>query len=404
MIKKILFFCNVGAKVGGYETEVAVLCNLLKDLGNDVVLLNTLQINEEFTSIAYLDKSINYTSLHQLNMHGLKYKFLNFFLNSYYKFKPNKNYLVQSHRFLKAYFNLSKTPVAFTYFLSKFNIVYMLGKPKPEFARLISLSNGLGLKTIYHDVSDISKTYMERPDHHLFVKNAHLINVVLGSSLEKIGQLNLFLKSPRIIHLEQWAYKTEEVLLSLPISKQDNEVYSFGLISRIVPNKGVLDATKTFIKIYKNKKAGDRKFIVNIAGTGTDFEELKKLTANYPEIFKIWGFIPNEKITDFFKSFDIFLNPSLFEGGPITCLEGMAAGKVTISSAVGAMPERFENIFDQFLFSPGNWIEMEKILNNVLAFTPEEIVSYKYKMREYYLSKYSREIIKKEIKNIIQTL
>ena len=48
-------------------------------------------------------------------------------------------------------------------------------------------------------------------------------------------------------------------------------------------------------------------------------------------------------IPELLSAMDIFVMPSLYEGGPITVLEAMAMGKPVVSTPVGMVPDAIEN-------------------------------------------------------------
>lgn len=67
-----------------------------------------------------------------------------------------------------------------------------------------------------------------------------------------------------------------------------------------------------------------------LAGTGPNMEEFKKLASGDDRI-KFLGFVPDEKINDFYNSLDLFVFPTSLEGYGMPMVEAMGAGKPVIT-------------------------------------------------------------------------
>ena len=80
--------------------------------------------------------------------------------------------------------------------------------------------------------------------------------------------------------------------------------------------------------------------IFKIAGKGPEKERLesiaKKLKLKNVEFV---GFIPEDKLNEFYNSLELFVFPSLYEGFGLSVLEAMACGCLIISSNRGSLPE-----------------------------------------------------------------
>ena len=84
-----------------------------------------------------------------------------------------------------------------------------------------------------------------------------------------------------------------------------------------------------------------------IAGTGRDLEEMKRLAAQIlpPESYTFVGFVPEEKMNEFYNAADLFIFPSRYGFG-LSALEAMACGTPTL---VGATLDARDFFFDEDL-------------------------------------------------------
>jgi glycosyltransferase involved in cell wall biosynthesis len=113
---------------------------------------------------------------------------------------------------------------------------------------------------------------------------------------------------------------------------------TFGFAARIEHLKGPLVLIEAFAEVYR-KFAGTQ---LNIAGTGSQKRRViaraEKLAVDHRCHFHGVYTKPEQK-SDFMKSLDIFVLPSLTEGTPNCIIEAMAHGLPIIASAVGGIPD-----------------------------------------------------------------
>jgi len=104
-------------------------------------------------------------------------------------------------------------------------------------------------------------------------------------------------------------------------------------VGRIVKNKGVEECIKAFLKVKQTYP--DLELV--LCGHGVDKDMLTKRYRAFKDIiFK--GFVPREKLPEFYYSSDIFLLPSYSEGMPNAVLEAMASKLPVIASSTGDIP------------------------------------------------------------------
>ena len=113
------------------------------------------------------------------------------------------------------------------------------------------------------------------------------------------------------------------------------------------------------------KKRGIDCFEYQIAGHGdrSYLESVIKKCGAENEV-KFVGSIPHEKIFDWYRSIDIYAQPSNVEGLPRALAEAMSCAVPCIGSRVGGIPELLP---DEAIFEKKNMKQIEQILENLLS-------------------------------------
>ena len=127
--------------------------------------------------------------------------------------------------------------------------------------------------------------------------------------------------------------------------------------------------------IYRLKKETGQRFIYQIAGNG-DTSYLKSLVKKYDlgESVHFLGNIPHEKMSDWYRTLDIYIQPSKTEGLPRALVEAMSNGVACIGSNAGGIPELLDR---DSIFRKERVNELKKLL---LLFTDTELRLEKAKL------------------------
>lgn len=120
------------------------------------------------------------------------------------------------------------------------------------------------------------------------------------------------------------------------ITQGDAGRNSFLLLGRLGKRKGAYDLVEAVDMIA----ADYPDMTLYMAGDG-EVDQIRELVKkkNLEQNIKVVGWVDFEGKISLMKKCDVIVLPSYNEGLPMTILEGMAAGKVIISSTVGAIPE-----------------------------------------------------------------
>ncbi len=140
----------------------------------------------------------------------------------------------------------------------------------------------------------------------------------------------------------------------------NHDILTLGYIGRITSDKGMGELLEVCNRIQKREVP----FKLTIAGveeTSTHFVDSFKymLGDNFNYVGIVTG---NEKVR-FLKNLDIFILPSYFEGLPISLLECMSYGVVSISTKVGSIPELIKDGYNGYLV---NVKDISSIVNTII--------------------------------------
>jgi len=181
----------------------------------------------------------------------------------------------------------------------------------------------------------------------------------------------------------------EGQLLNKPIGFQ--KPLRFGFLGRLVGNKNILPLARFF---------SQTEFPFVIAGVGNQLPELLEIIKGAPTC-RYLGCIQNEAIVNFFEEIDVLIISSSYEAGPLVGLEAMAAGKLLLSTRVGAMADRLSGI-DSFWFDIDDGTSLKERVNQLNRMSNFECANFASKLRERYRDKYNFKYISSEYNKVVK--
>jgi len=116
-----------------------------------------------------------------------------------------------------------------------------------------------------------------------------------------------------------------------PHLNNDN-IFRVGTISHLNKRKRIGILIKSFLE------ADIAKSELLIGGTGNQRQYLEKIAKDDPRV-KFLGFVPDDELSDFYNSLDVFVFPSVMEGYGLPIVEAMACGKPVITLKDGEIPK-----------------------------------------------------------------
>lgn len=115
--------------------------------------------------------------------------------------------------------------------------------------------------------------------------------------------------------------------------------------------------------IDKLNKKGKYEYYYHLAGQGNP-SRLKKIASKYgvSKYIIFDGPINHKKINDWFKTIDIYIQPSKQEGLPRSVIEAMSQACPVLGSNVGGIPELINR---KYIYKIGNCRQLELLLSNL---------------------------------------
>lgn len=141
-----------------------------------------------------------------------------------------------------------------------------------------------------------------------------------------------------------------------------HEIPVLGMIARLEKAKGA----EVFIKAIELLRNKNIKYRAQIAGNGPEYENIKKLiqSANLQDIVQMLGWVNDTQI--FYDNIDILCIPSYHESFGLIILEAMLSSKPVLVSAISGPLEIVKNNYDALTFSPGNHLQLAKLIEQLL--------------------------------------
>lgn len=111
----------------------------------------------------------------------------------------------------------------------------------------------------------------------------------------------------------------------------------FGMVCRLVPQKDIMTALKAF-SLYISDK-GDTNALLCIVGSGSEYHTLKQACIDLSISNQVVWAGSTDDPSKYYKSFDVFILSSIYEGFGLVLLEAMSHKLPIIASSVSAIPE-----------------------------------------------------------------
>lgn len=302
-LKRQLIFCTDGVfphAIGGMQRHSALLLEELSKIGTWEIIVIHPHDKKVF------DDSFGFKEI------SIPFDFSGFYIKKQYEYS-------------KEVFNIiNQYPEALVY-AQGFSVLY--GMPKIGH-RVIVNQHGLepfqGLT-----FSDKYKTLPMRLMEKYQFKYASKI-VSLGGKLTSIINNVIGGNRDKIVVLPNAVNPGPE-----PIRTFEKEKLELLYVGRFAFNKGIdvlMEAVKSM-----NTEGYKERLNFNIVGKGPLFEKYTSIY-NFPNV-KFHGFADDEKLQELYRSCDLFVFPTLFEGMPTVVLEAMAVGMPIVVTDTGATAE-----------------------------------------------------------------
>ncbi len=183
----------------------------------------------------------------------------------------------------------------------------------------------------------------------------------------------------------------EEDLINIEIS-ENNKQLTYGYLGRFSKEKGIIELLRSFEKL-------DKKLV--LAGSGPLLHKVTEFSENNDNI-KYLGELQSKALIDFFVNIDVLVIPSFEEAGPLVGIEAMAAGKLILSTRVGAMMDRLKRTKNQFWFDINKDESLMDVISEIECFSSETRIEARRELRKIYKVEYSKNVISNKYLNLIK--
>ncbi|WP_303685987.1 glycosyltransferase family 4 protein [Nonlabens dokdonensis] len=383
--KKVLILGPI-SDFGGREVEVQLISKALIE-EYDIDLISTLPFT--YKSVALLS-SANYS---WNSLQGLLYK---------------NSIILRISSLLTKFFNRRKeVPESFINNVLTYQLVDLDKKMKSYLEQAIAscdivlfcgeftskwLIESFEICQKYHKPILVRTTGQIKKIPESLFENLHIQHHILVHSVGNFKRLKTMSNFNQSI-IDQTSI-VEPALLTIP-TKLNNKTISYGYIGRFGKEKGIED-------LLKFMDGSHRKLV--IAGSGPLHKEVES-HCKQNENFTNLGELSLEELHLFFNKIDVLIISSFEEAGPLVGIEAMAAGKLIVSTRVGAMPDRLKDVRNSFWFDIKKEQSFLDVLEKIEGMDRNTLHELKEENRKHYIKKYSFNVIasqyQEQIKNLI---
>ena len=347
MQKKVLILGPIG-DFGGREVEANIIARALEH-DFDVCILSTGYMTSDSFALKNL-KKVKWASVSKKIVSKNPILFFLSFLSRIINKGKLKNYGYLNNLISKKIFDLDKLyQKEIEKMLKESNLVILCVQLKSKFfPEIVSFCDENKIPCLVRTTGTIREISQSE---FSFLKK---VNLFIHHSEANAQNLNKQINLPYSI-IDQCALN-EKQLLALQV--KSNSDLRFGYLGRLSEEKGVLPIADFFSKTS---------LPLIIAGDGNQKKELLEIISNKSNC-EFMGSVSNENLALFFDAIDVLIIPSHEESGPLVGLEAMAAGKIIISTKVGAMEERLRGI-KSFWFDIHNLTSLQIAIEKINKLT-----------------------------------
>jgi glycosyltransferase involved in cell wall biosynthesis len=166
---------------------------------------------------------------------------------------------------------------------------------------------------------------------------------------------------------------------------------------RISNEKGLVTLISTF-------KQTSNLHNLKIVGTGSQLENLKKLTLNNTNI-EFLGFKSGTELTDLISGCSFVIVPSeCYENNPMSIVESFSLGKPVIGSKIGGIPELIQENENGYLFEMKNEKQLLEKIQIASTLSDDSYFEMSKKAREFALENFSETKHYKKLIELYKTI
>jgi len=269
--------------------------------------------------------------------------------------------------------------------LAQQDLIFICGQLSSNYVSdVVKFAKKNNKKLIFRTTGTISN-----PTHYSYLDK---IDCFIHHSASNAGKID-HLPDYKYEIIDQCAFNETELSKLRP---HENNCQKFLVLTRLSPEKGVEQIIDYFLRCC----APDD--VLYIAGNGS-LETLLKNKFQQRNI-RFLGFVESDEFVRVFADIDCLIIPSPEESGPLVGVEAMCAGKVIISTVVGAMPERLSGTLNDFWYECDNFESFAEVFQNVKQLTESERMMIFKSLTDRYHSEYTIQKIGRKYLNIVKKI
>lgn len=378
MKKKVLIFGPIG-NFGGRDVEVNIIAKSLEE-EFEVRIFSSIYISSESYSLIDL-KNPNFTSFRkELSNRFFLLKFISYLLGVKNSGKKKESYAYVENKLSKSFFDFRKHKLEIIkQEVQQTDVIIICAQLTTKFLKEV-----INFSSTYKKPCLVRTTGTIKPFEKSDFEFLNQVTKFIHHSEKNASNLNTICNLPYAI-IDQCALE-ESKLLEIPITIV--KPLRFGFLGRLSKEKGIIE----LVDFFSNQS--EYKLIV--AGNGPLLNQvIDKKNIEYI------GQIEPQKLNIFFEKIDVLIISSHEESGPLVGLEAMSAGKIIISTNVGAMKDRLLGTKNNFWFELNNVSELKSIFEKL---TTLELETLGNNNREKYLKEYQFKAIQDKYLELVNNV
>lgn len=380
-MKKILIFGPI-QDFGGRELETGFIAHTLT-FKYDISVCTSSTLTHK-SQLFNFQKKINAFSVNDL----VCKKYFSIRILSFLSYLKNKKQGLKSsyanNAIAKKYFNYDrKRNTVISILLPKYDLIFICAQLTTALlSDVICIAKENKVKVIIRTTGNIT------------FSDYDFINFVDCFIHHSVNNANKIVIKHKYFIIDQCAYN-EIDLLKIPPST--NEISKFLILSRLSAEKGIEEIIHFFLKVCSEND------VLLIAGNGVLENDLKMKFQDSSRI-QFQGFINSSNLSELFNKVDCLIIPSPEESGPLVGIESMCAGKIVISTKVGAMKERMQETLNDYWFDYGDFESFKKVFFEVKGLSQIQINTGSVILKETYIKNFSIKKISEKYLTVVDNI
>ena len=241
------------------------------------------------------------------------------------------------------------------------------------------------------DVSNLKRKIYSFIERLLLLVTDCVVNV---SKYEYTAAVNYGLDAKKMMVLYSGTDYPKEFEKERNVYSDDEETVKILFVGRFDPQKGVDYLLNCF-----QRYSFDNVHLYLIGGSVVSAYEYEK---NNTSKITFLGWVPNEKIDEYYSSCDVVIMPSRWEAFGLVAIEAMKYSKPIIASNRGALPELIHDNYNGYIFDLDNEESLKNILEGLSKKKLKLLGENAYKEYTlYYTADIMRERVKKLYFNVL---